>query len=420
MKKIVFINILISAIFIVFLATATSVTAQFSSVDIKNSNIKNKITETDEAVKGIKNVDISDDFVEKQDSNGNIDTTNSVNNTGTTVVNTVLSKTLKDDIGLLDAQTKELNIIKILQRKDENEIEKAKQELLNNSSVKKEEEKDKNTEKDTDGNEKTNLNEISDIENKTQEIQKSTKEDILEKKKKIIERARTEKNRKEVEKDLDEDGISDYDEMNIYKTDPNNADSDGDGYIDGAEILSGFNPLNSSLDAVIKYENPKQFGVEETKLFAVGNIKVAETKIVKNKEIASKILFEGKSLPNSFVTLYIFSIPTVITVKTDKEGNWNYTLDKELEDGEHEIFVAMTDNSGKILAKSSPIPFVKQAAAVTVDKDLLSFQIEGEQPSFFAGGYLYLIVFAAVFIIGLVLVFMGIRLRRRDSRVDDN
>jgi len=43
--------------------------------------------------------------------------------------------------------------------------------------------------------------------------------------------------------DQDEDGISDFDEVRIYGTDPNNSDTDGDGYPDGVEIDGGFDPL---------------------------------------------------------------------------------------------------------------------------------------------------------------------------------
>ena len=42
--------------------------------------------------------------------------------------------------------------------------------------------------------------------------------------------------------DSDEDGLSDYDELNIYKTSPYLADSDSDGQDDMAEINSGQNP----------------------------------------------------------------------------------------------------------------------------------------------------------------------------------
>jgi len=54
-------------------------------------------------------------------------------------------------------------------------------------------------------------------------------------------------------KDSDGDGLSDFDELNKYFTDPNKADTDGDSYTDSAEIGGGYNPcgdgklLNSNL-----------------------------------------------------------------------------------------------------------------------------------------------------------------------------
>lgn len=43
--------------------------------------------------------------------------------------------------------------------------------------------------------------------------------------------------------DSDGDGLSDSDEINIYKTDPYKADTDGDGIPDGVEVAQGTNPL---------------------------------------------------------------------------------------------------------------------------------------------------------------------------------
>ncbi len=43
-------------------------------------------------------------------------------------------------------------------------------------------------------------------------------------------------------KDTDNDGLSDYDELNIYQTSPYLADSDSDGFSDKEEIASGNNP----------------------------------------------------------------------------------------------------------------------------------------------------------------------------------
>lgn len=48
--------------------------------------------------------------------------------------------------------------------------------------------------------------------------------------------------------DTDSDGVSDYDELNIFKTSPYLADSDSDGQNDGAEINAGQDP-NCALGA---------------------------------------------------------------------------------------------------------------------------------------------------------------------------
>ena len=45
------------------------------------------------------------------------------------------------------------------------------------------------------------------------------------------------------ESDSDFDGISDKTEIEEYKTNPMNVDTDGDGYRDGVEIMSGYDPL---------------------------------------------------------------------------------------------------------------------------------------------------------------------------------
>lgn len=51
--------------------------------------------------------------------------------------------------------------------------------------------------------------------------------------------------------DSDQDSLSDDDEINIYKTDPNNSDTDGDGFMDNVEIALGRDPLVNEAKAVI-------------------------------------------------------------------------------------------------------------------------------------------------------------------------
>ncbi|MFH1461234.1 MAG: hypothetical protein ABIF84_02340, partial [Patescibacteria group bacterium] len=51
----------------------------------------------------------------------------------------------------------------------------------------------------------------------------------------------------EIIDDLDNDGLAGWEE-NLYKTDPNNPDTDGDGYLDGEEIAAGYDPTKPAPD----------------------------------------------------------------------------------------------------------------------------------------------------------------------------
>lgn len=170
--------------------------------------------------------------------------------------------------------------------------------------------------------------------------------------------------------DSDQDGVMDQEELRIG-TDPSNPDSDGDGYLDGDEIRTGYDPKKFSpgdgRDKII-FQNPKEKGAVDVK-YAVSEAFYAEVPKGNNGEPEKKrvLQFKGKGIPNAFVTLYIYSNdPVVVIVKTDANGNWVYDLDKELENGDHEAYVAITDNTGNITAKSEPLYFVKTAQAVEI------------------------------------------------------
>lgn len=152
-------------------------------------------------------------------------------------------------------------------------------------------------------------------------------------------------------------------------------------------------------------------GVVDTENFKVTTVETAEVAARPDgTSTASKISFKGKALPNSFATLYIFSIPVVVTVKTDSDGYWNYILDKELEDGEHQVFVAITDVKGTVVVKSEPVPFIKEASAITVDRIAVA-PAQQEAPSFAGHNYLYGSVIAIVFVVVFILMLLGINRR---------
>lgn len=226
--------------------------------------------------------------------------------------------------------------------------------------------------------------------------------------------------------DTDHDGILDYDEIAIYGTNPYNADTDGDGFTDGAEILSGHDPLDARSESLVEFESPKEKGEVRSDIMAVTGIatalpeEVATTTPGENIPKATpKAIISGTGLPNSFVTIYIFSTPVVVTLKTDSEGTWTYRFDKEIEDGQHQVYVGITDNAGKIVAKSKPFSFIKVAEAYTADPannefDQVSTPVESK--SLLSNYIIYLILSISVVGIGLLLVFLGAHIETRRKR----
>ena len=242
----------------------------------------------------------------------------------------------------------------------------------------------------------------------------------------------------DVFKDSDKDGISDFDEVTIYHTDPFSADTDGDGIIDGVEIMDGYDPLNSKRQAPVTFASPQTSGVVRSDILSVDSVTpvtatttasstagaaTSSAEAIPNAGATKAVaVFAGKALPNSFVTLYIYSTPIVVTVRTDSEGSWRYRFDKELEDGNHEIYVGITDNAGRIIAKSKPFAFVKRADAITpaAAAGLTAPTNQPTNDALLDTPMLYLIVAISVVAIGLVLILLSLHLdnRRRYGYVD--
>ena len=246
------------------------------------------------------------------------------------------------------------------------------------------------------------------IDKHLQETIARVESDVIKTDKLIAERTN-----KEASTDSDNDGITDYDEVTLYKTDPFVADSDNDGFIDGAEILNGYDPTNSAPEVAVVFESPKEVGVVREDILAVESVTTAALDEFENKR--PKAVITGRALPNSFVTLYIFSTPVVVTVKTDEDGSWNYRFDKELEDGEHEVYVGVTDNAGKIIAKSNPFVFIKEAEAFSpVETTVGGVTIVEESDTSLISTYMiYMVLSISVVAIGLVLILLGLHLDTR-------
>ena len=163
----------------------------------------------------------------------------------------------------------------------------------------------------------------------------------------------------EASKDSDGDGLSDSLEIELG-TDLLNPDSDGDGYLDGTEVALKSDPLKPSTKAKIVYQDPRKVQPRKEDIFTVDSVKTEFSK-EKGKQV---LVIEGKGLPNTFVTIYIYSLPTVVVTKTDAYGRWVYELDKPVGSGEHEVYVVLNNNQGEITARSTGFNFIKSGASI--------------------------------------------------------
>lgn len=219
--------------------------------------------------------------------------------------------------------------------------------------------------------------------------------------------------------DRDGDGLSD-DAEERYGSDPDNPDTDGDGFKDGIEIRNGFDPTGPGpLNVVLAptdvallnnrpLDQPRFAGVTEEDV-----IKVEDAQPVTEDEEA--VLLTGKAEPFSFVTLFVYSsLPVVVSVQADANGEWEYEFTHPLVDGKHEVYATVTNETGAITKKSRALSFFVQEAKAVTEEEFLRTAITVEDSSgtflayYLAGGVL-------IIMLGGILFFYYIRSQKAYS-----
>lgn len=214
--------------------------------------------------------------------------------------------------------------------------------------------------------------------------------------------------------DTDEDGLPDDVERRL-RTDPASKDTDEDGFDDITEIRNGYNPTGRGrlVDAVdlapievaivsgTPLEQPLSAGRESADLTVESAVPTGETQT---------LILTGRARPGEIVTIFLYSyLPVVLTAQAGEDGTWSYELGSALTDGEHEAYVTVTDDTGKIKEKSSPLAFfVASAQAATAEE---FFAPEEESPMLAAQLAEPAQRFGGWFIVGaiaLVLLALGI------------
>lgn len=126
----------------------------------------------------------------------------------------------------------------------------------------------------------------------------------------------------------------------------------------------------------------------------------------------------GTCAPGAACLIYVYSyMPLVLTTIADENGDWSYDLGESLADGEHTVYVVVTDETGKIARKSNPMSlFVSAAQAVSAEdflrpdmQSLTAAPVERQQRWYLLG------VAAAVALAIVVVAAMFLRKPRRTS-----
>lgn len=221
-------------------------------------------------------------------------------------------------------------------------------------------------------------------------------QEVLHEKNKIIESRQGNL----VYQDSDDDGVSDYDEIYMYRTNPNNPQTIAEnGMNDGEKILNSINPISDTNEKIM-YIDPR----DDKESFVSSSYRVEKIQLL--KEDSEKIAFEGRAFPNTYLTLYIYNTPIIVTVKTDNNGQWSYQLDQEIENGEYQMFIASVGTSGKILARSNPILFTKTSdAAIIGISGNLNNSISTQ--NFLKDNFILIILAMLILVVVLGMMFVG-------------
>lgn len=218
-----------------------------------------------------------------------------------------------------------------------------------------------------------------------------------------------------VYQDSNKDGISDYDSKYIYNMDAIKASPvsnyQGKNLTAGEKILLGFNPNKKELEKIV-IEEP----LNNKKDIVVNSYKVTDVSFTEKKEI----VFKGQALPNSYSTLYIYSTPIIVTIKTDNNGEWQYKMDKELEDGNHTVYIATVNNTGNIIAKSTPYTFVKTAEAISLQNLVPAEVVETEkvnEPRFLQTKNIFIIIAGLLVFVGVIFTLIGLFSKKTNQEI---
>jgi hypothetical protein len=169
--------------------------------------------------------------------------------------------------------------------------------------------------------------------------------------------------------DADADGLSNTDEERLG-TDVRHPDTDGDGYIDGLEVVRAYNPLTPSPGDKVSYAAADPATAPVSPVLSITSVRIDRG------EEGDVLVLAGTGLPHHLIPLFVFSDPRVVLLRADASGRFLIAVNDLLEEGAHEAYAALTGPAGEIVEASAPYLFTRTAEGIVGP----SAQAEEAQP----------------------------------------
>lgn len=157
-------------------------------------------------------------------------------------------------------------------------------------------------------------------------------------------------------------------------------------------------PPNPQIEAVVNTST--QLGFNPVKVEVAPQVRIEKIENT-TQDNRTGLTLKGKGLPNSIVTLYILSDPIVVTVKTDVNGDWTYTLEKPLVAGAHEVFVTVPKSDGSLVRSEVSLFSIAKAAGESQEEGLVLVADSGNKFQIFITYTTGLIMLAVVILLAI-------------------
>lgn len=133
--------------------------------------------------------------------------------------------------------------------------------------------------------------------------------------------------------------------------------------VDNAPLAGGVEITTKDIALASQFD-PEKVPVDKS---ATAINKIENTKTENNQ---TAVVLEGKATANSIVTVLVYSNPIVVTVKTDANGLWKYTLEKPLDSGKHIAYVVTSRSDGSKIRSEASTFLIPPAIAASKNENL--------------------------------------------------